>query len=66
MITSPSLMTLPPLPRYWGDDHESITGLKDLRKAYAATTPPGAHSDAVLPIMMQFSKSEGQPYVLMP
>ena len=56
---------------YWGDDHESISGLGNLRKAYgggeaAEPLPPGIHPDSILPVMLQFSKSEGQPYVLMP
>ena len=56
---------------FWGDDHEKSSGLVDLRKAYgggeaAEPLAPGTHPDSILPVMLQFSKSEGQPYVLMP
>ena len=52
---------------FWGDDHASTSDIEALRRAYTTrTTTAGTNINSILPVMLQFSKSRGQPYVLMP
>ena len=52
---------------FWGDDHAATSDLEALRRSYASRMPAaGTNRNSILPVMLQFSKSRGQPYVLMP